>query len=313
MKPSPWPNGKRAAAAPRWPMPSPSRYSSTPSTGRVDGSPSSLTGQVVGSRPPGSTAPSTTSARASPISWPPNQASRIAGTSSAHGSSTGAPALTTTTVRGFAAATRRTSSSWRPGSASESRSKPSLSTSSVVPTTTTATSASRASASARARPSSSGSDGSPALSWKVTTDGSSTARRSSTSSVAPASSRTRRSCCGGCMCARAMSASGGSVRSTSCAGSSPSASAKRPAPEQPTTYSPGSLACSVARTSMAATRSTGTPSANAPIHAKAPPKRCSLPSSAPSASRKRTRAPAGPSSSREHGGVRSLAVTPAAA
>ena len=69
---------------------------------------------------------------------------------------------------GLAAATRRTSSSWRPGRARASRSKPSLSTSSVVPTTTTATSASAASATARS--SSSVSEACLArLSWKVTT------------------------------------------------------------------------------------------------------------------------------------------------
>ena len=45
--------------------------------------------------------------------------SSTAATSSRHGSSTGAPALTTTTVRGLAAATARTSSSCRPGSASD--------------------------------------------------------------------------------------------------------------------------------------------------------------------------------------------------
>ena len=95
-----------------------------------------------------------------------NQATSTAGTSSIQGSSTGAPAFTTTTVRGLTAATRRTSSSWRPGRARESRSKPSLSTSSVVPTTTTAASASAASATACS--SSSSSEACLArLSWKV--------------------------------------------------------------------------------------------------------------------------------------------------
>ena len=64
-------------------------------------------------------------------SAPPNQVSSTAATWSAQGSRTGAPELTTTTVRGLAAATLRTSSSCRPGSASEVRSKPSLSTSAV--------------------------------------------------------------------------------------------------------------------------------------------------------------------------------------
>ena len=70
--------------------------------GCADGSPSSIAGQVVGSRPPGSAAPSSTSASALPTPGPGNQVSSTAGTSSAHGSSTGAPALTTTTVRGLA-------------------------------------------------------------------------------------------------------------------------------------------------------------------------------------------------------------------
>ena len=54
------------------------------------------------------------------------------------GISTGEPELTMTTVRGFTAAT---SSSCRPGSASDSRSYPSDSTFALVPTTTTAESA----------------------------------------------------------------------------------------------------------------------------------------------------------------------------
>ena len=78
---------------------------------------------------------------AAPASCPENHASRTAATLSSQGSSTGAPLLTTTTVRGFAARTARTRSSWRPGSASESWSNPSLSICSVVPTTTIATSA----------------------------------------------------------------------------------------------------------------------------------------------------------------------------
>ena len=64
------------------------------------------------------------------------------------------PAFTTTTVCGLTAATWRTSSSWRPGSASVSRSKPSLSAISAEPTTTTAASAWRAAHAASAsRPS----------------------------------------------------------------------------------------------------------------------------------------------------------------
>ena len=89
----------------------------------------------------------------------------MAATSSAHGSSTGAPALTTTTVRGLTAATRATSSSWRPGSASESRSTPSHSTSSLVPTTTSATSDSAASATAASSSASSSPNGGSTLMW----------------------------------------------------------------------------------------------------------------------------------------------------
>jgi hypothetical protein len=84
----------------------------------------------------------------------------IAATSSAQGSRTGEPAFTTTTVRGLACATRATSSSCRPGSAREVRSKPSDSTCSVVPTTTTATSDPDASSTASAiMPSASGPGG----------------------------------------------------------------------------------------------------------------------------------------------------------
>ena len=49
-----------------------------PSCGAVEGRPCSDFGQVVGSRPPGSTAPVRTSASALPNSWPGNQASRMA-------------------------------------------------------------------------------------------------------------------------------------------------------------------------------------------------------------------------------------------
>jgi hypothetical protein len=61
-----------------------------------------------------------------PNSWPGNQASSTAGTSSAHGNNTGAPASPTTTVRGLTARTRRISSScrcrprWIPPASSES-------------------------------------------------------------------------------------------------------------------------------------------------------------------------------------------------
>ena len=69
------------------------------------------------------------------------------------------PAFTTTTVRRLTAATRRTSSSCRPGSASVRRSKPSLSVIGAEPTTTTATSARLAARSASASRSSSSAAG----------------------------------------------------------------------------------------------------------------------------------------------------------
>ena len=63
--------------------------------------------------------------------------------------STGAAALTTTTVRSLTAATRRISSAWRPGKARVVRSRPSVSVSADVPTQTMATSAAAAAATAR--------------------------------------------------------------------------------------------------------------------------------------------------------------------
>ena len=106
-------------------------------------------GMVVGNRPPGSERPVTTSATAAAISSPPNELCRTAATPSAHVMSTGAAALTTTTVRAFAAATFSMSSVWRPGSPKKARSLPSVSHSSLVPTTTTAASAPAAAVTAR--------------------------------------------------------------------------------------------------------------------------------------------------------------------
>ena len=63
--------------------------------------------------------------------------------------STGAAALTTTTVRSLTAATRRISSAWRPGNARVVRSRPSVSLSADVPTQTMATSAAAAATTAR--------------------------------------------------------------------------------------------------------------------------------------------------------------------
>src|SRR5450830_287857 len=127
-----------------------SSYRSTPSVGRTSstGTPASVPGQVVGSRPPDSTAPPSTSASACPYCSPPNQVSTIAATSCRQGISTGDPEFTTTTVRGLAAATACTSASWWPGRASDDRSKPSDSTWALVPTTTIATSAAVATATA---------------------------------------------------------------------------------------------------------------------------------------------------------------------
>src|SRR5450830_1409764 len=80
-----------------------SSYRSTPSVGRTSstGTPASVPGQVVGSRPPDSTAPPSTSASACPYCSPPNQVSTIAATSCRQGISTGDPEFTTTTVRGL--------------------------------------------------------------------------------------------------------------------------------------------------------------------------------------------------------------------
>ncbi len=88
-------------------------YSRRPTVGitSVTGASANRAGQVVGSRPPGSACPRSTSASAAPPSCPGNQVSSTAATSSRHGSSTGDPALTTTTVFGLAAATARTRSS----------------------------------------------------------------------------------------------------------------------------------------------------------------------------------------------------------
>ena len=82
------------------------------------------------------------------MACPGSQQQPIAATWSAHGMSTGMPAFTTTMVRSFTSATRRTSSSWSPGRASPGRSKPSLSVAGPDPTTTTAASAVRAASTA---------------------------------------------------------------------------------------------------------------------------------------------------------------------
>jgi hypothetical protein len=105
----------------------------------------SLTGNVTGSLPEGSTDPKSTAATAFPSSSPGYQASRTAGTWLSHGMRTGLPLFTTTIVRGFAAATADTSASWSPERDRLDWSAPS---DSVSPTMTTATSAAFAAATA---------------------------------------------------------------------------------------------------------------------------------------------------------------------
>ena len=98
----------------RWPMNSPSAYSARPSRPGWEanaGVSSRRAGYVIGSRPPGSTSPVSTSTRASPISWPGNHSCSTAGASASHGIVTGEPVFSTTTVFGLAATTAATSSS----------------------------------------------------------------------------------------------------------------------------------------------------------------------------------------------------------
>src|SRR6185312_16357194 len=116
---------------------------------RCDGASSACTGNVVGRRPPGSRSPNSTSVMASPPSWPGYHACNTAGTSSAQGMAVGEPALTTTTVSGLAATTRRMRSSWSPGRCMLTRSLPSASHSPLDPATTMTRSALAASATAR--------------------------------------------------------------------------------------------------------------------------------------------------------------------
>ena len=94
--------------------------------------------------------PNSTLASAVPLVCPGYQASTTAATLPSHGIATGAPALTTTTVCGFAAATAEISSSWADGRFRLGRSVASDSVSSE--TTTTAVEAAFAAATAAARP-----------------------------------------------------------------------------------------------------------------------------------------------------------------
>ena len=68
----------------------------------------SAAGMVMGSRPPGSASPKSTSATAWPCASPGRNGTKIAGTSSRHGISTAPGVITTTTVHGFAATIART-------------------------------------------------------------------------------------------------------------------------------------------------------------------------------------------------------------
>ena len=92
------------------------------------------------SRPEASASPNSTAASAAPVSWPRYDIWTTAATSSAQSIVTGEAVLTTTTVRGLAAATCRTSATWSGGRSIVVASRPSVSRSSW-PTTTTATSA----------------------------------------------------------------------------------------------------------------------------------------------------------------------------
>ena len=107
-------------------------------------------GKVTGRCPPGSVWPNSTLASAVPLVWPGYQASTTPATAGSHGIATGAPALMTTTVCGFAAATAEISSSWADGRFSDSRSVASDSVASD--TTTTATDADLAADTAAAMP-----------------------------------------------------------------------------------------------------------------------------------------------------------------
>ena len=94
-----------------------------------------LAGKVIGRCPPGSVWPNRTLASDVPLVWPGYQASRTAATWDSHGMATGAPALITTTVCGFAAATAWISSSCADGRLSDCRSAASDSVSSETTTT----------------------------------------------------------------------------------------------------------------------------------------------------------------------------------
>ena len=120
-------------------------------------------GNVTGRCPPGSVCPNSTLASEVPLVCPGYQASSTPATCDSHGIATGAPALTITTVCGFAAATAEISSSCADGRFSDGRSVASDSVSSE--TTTTATDADLAALTAAAIPGASA-EGVPHSSWE---------------------------------------------------------------------------------------------------------------------------------------------------
>src|SRR5919205_1675850 len=131
-------------------MNTPSEYVATPFTPGycavvLAGTSAAARGNVTGSRADGLKSPNRMPATALPSSSPGYHASTIAGTRDTHGMSTGPPVLSTTTVRGLAAATAEMSASWLPDRARLVRSVPSAS---LSPTITTATVAAFAAAAA---------------------------------------------------------------------------------------------------------------------------------------------------------------------
>ena len=107
---------------PKWTVPS------TPGNvlGERCGVSDSFAGKVIGSRPDGSTRPDKTAAIAAPSSCPGYQSSSTAETRSSQGINTAPPVLSTTTVRGLAAATASMSAFSSPGRSRLGRSAPSV-------------------------------------------------------------------------------------------------------------------------------------------------------------------------------------------
>ena len=227
-------------------------------TGRVGGTRRSLVGHVVGSLPPGSTNPSNTSASALPNSWPGNPASSTAATSSAHGSSTGAPALTTTTVlrirgtraerahpggRGATARCDRSPHS-RPPRLSQRRARRRRPHERATPLVR---SPPRRCRWASCSPS-----------WRLIPTprpADPTSYASTTSSSSPRSSQIWCTACGGIMRASITSASGGSSSSTSNTASPSTDRRHRPIPDPAIAYVPASIARMIVCTSTQASAS----------------------------------------------------------